>query len=112
MQKFCIDNTPLYCSLCHRIADVAVIYVHDDCLWLQKRWQGVICYNLKNKTHRHINLPEVNFDVRRIVSLGLNNYGLITWNGVFEIRFENTPAQGEYELIQYSDGADAKIKNA
>lgn len=94
------------------LSNIAVIYVHDDCLWLQKRWQGVICYNLKNKTHRQINLPEVNFDVRRIVSLGLNNYGLITWNGVFEIRFENTPAQGEYELIHFSDGADAKIKNA
>lgn len=94
------------------LSNIAAIYIHDDCLWLQKRWQGVICYNLKNNTHRQINLPEVNFDVRRIVSLGLNNYSLITWNGVFEIRFENTPAQGEYELIHYSDGGDAKIKNA
>lgn len=94
------------------LSNIAAIYIHDDCLWLQKRWQGVICYNLKNRTHRQINLSGVNFDVRRIVSLGLNSYGLITWNGVFEIRFENTPAQGQYELIHFSDGADAKIKNA
>lgn len=94
------------------VSNIASIFVHDDCVWLQKRWQGAICYNLKNKTHRQINLPEINFDVRRIVSLGWNNYCLVTWNGLYRISFENTPTQGSYELMRFSDKVGAKIKNA
>lgn len=94
------------------ISNIASIFVHDDCVWLQKRWQGVICYNLKNGSHRQINLSEINFDVRRIVSLGLNNYCLVTWNGLYQISFENTPAQGNYELAYFSDKMGAKLKNA
>lgn len=94
------------------LSNIAGIFVNDDCLWLQKRWNGVICYNLKNKSHRHIDLPEVNFDVRRIVPLGMHNYCLVTWSGLFQINFENTPAQGNYELIHFSDKSGAKINNA
>lgn len=97
---------------CYDVSNIARIFVHDDCVWLQKRWQGVICYNLKNKTHRQIDLPEVNFDVRWVVSLGLNNYALVTWNGLFRISFEHTPTQGNYELIHFSDKSVAKIRNA
>lgn len=108
--SFTYDISELSCY--YDISNIACIFVHDDCVWLQKRWQGVICYNLKNKSHRQINLPEINFDVRRIVSLGLNNYCLVTWNGLYQISFENTPTQGNYELAHFSDKMGTKIKNA
>lgn len=94
------------------VSNIACIFVHDNCLWLQKRWKGVFCYNLKNKAHRHIDLPEVNFDVRRVISLRMNNYCLVTWNGLFQINFEDNPTQGKYELIHFSDKSGAKINNA
>lgn len=94
------------------MSNLARIYVKDDCLWIQKRWEGVICYNLKDKSHRRINLPKVNFDVRKVISLGLNKYCLATWNGLFLLSFENTPTRGEYDLVQISDDANVKIKNA
>ncbi len=99
-------------SACYDVSNIASIFVHDDCVWLQKRWQGVICFNLKNNTHRQINVPEMNFDVRRIVSLGLNNYCLVTWNGLYQVSFESTPTQGSYELTQFSDKMGAKLVNA
>lgn len=95
----------------YKISVITGMYVENNCVWLFNRWQGIICYHLKEKTHREIDLPMAYADVKEVGAIGKNDYCLVTWNGLFKINFKETPIEGEYEITRLSDIPDNKIEN-
>lgn len=79
--------------------------VYNNCLWICKKWSGIICYDLKNKIGQLLKqqnestlLPLQYTDVNSVIPVDKQTYYLSTRTGFYSLKFDGSPATSSFTI--------------